>query len=242
MKQKFTARTMGTKSEARHFFILPRLAILTLFMLSASLIARSRVIPCIPPVAYSVSGGGSYCAGGSGVFVGLTNSDAGITYQLQLGGTNIGTPVSGTGVALNFGLQTAAGTYGVIATNTSSGCTATMTGSTTVSINPLPAAFAVVGGGSFCSGGTGVNVGLSGSGTGISYQLQRGGVNVALTNLYAFRGTTAGIVVYKGNVSKGNGGVNQSRTSRCRRYRGCQGDFSAASPAGPYTHCEHCGV
>ncbi len=89
------------------------------------------------PTAFTVTGGGNYCAGGSGVIVGLSGSTAGVTYQLNLGGTAIGGTVAGTGSALNFGIQTSAGAYTVVATN-AAGCSRTMTGSVTVSINPVP--------------------------------------------------------------------------------------------------------
>src|SRR5690349_13903790 len=64
---------------------------------------------------YNVTGGGAYCSGGSGVAVGLGGSELDTTYQLQLNGTDIGTPVTGTNGPISFGLQTAAGTYTVIA-------------------------------------------------------------------------------------------------------------------------------
>ncbi len=129
------------------------------------------------PVAYSVFGGGSYCSGGTGVNVSMTGSETGVAYQLYKDGTPSGSPVGGTGAALSFGLQTAAGVYTVIATNSTTGCTRNMFGSASVSINALPATFAVTGGGSYCSGGAGVLVGLSGSTAGISYQLRIGGFN-----------------------------------------------------------------
>ena len=51
-----------------------------------------------------------------------------------------------------------------------------MTGNVTVSINPLPTAYNVTGGGLYCSGGTGMPVGLSNSQSGVNYQLQLNGV------------------------------------------------------------------
>ncbi len=90
------------------------------------------------PAAFTVTGGGSYCAGGAGVPVGLSNSAVGINYQLQLNGVNNGSPLAGTGAALNFGNKTAAGVYTVIATNNTTGCTAAMPGSVTVAIYPQP--------------------------------------------------------------------------------------------------------
>jgi autotransporter-associated beta strand protein len=85
---------------------------------------------CRTPNVYSVIGGGSYCAGSSGVAVGLSGSDVWATYQLRLNGVNIGSPVSGTGSSISFGNQTAAGTYSVVATNISSGaCSQIQSGS-----------------------------------------------------------------------------------------------------------------
>ena len=129
------------------------------------------------PTAYSVTGGGSYCSGGTGVAIGLANSAVGVNYQLQLAGVNTGTAVAGTGSAISFGLKTTAGTYTVIATNATTTCTSGMTGSAVITINPLPTAYAVTGGGSYCSGGTGVTIGLANSNVGVNYQLQLGGVN-----------------------------------------------------------------
>ncbi len=130
------------------------------------------------PGAFAVTGGGSYCAGGTGVLVGLSGSAAGISYQLMNGPATVGSPVLGTGSALSFGLQTTAGTYTVVATNTTTGCTSNMTGTATVNINPLPALFTITGGGNYCAGGTGVHVGLSGSVIGNTYQLYVGSTPV----------------------------------------------------------------
>jgi hypothetical protein len=130
------------------------------------------------PVAFTVTGGGSYCNGGAGLLVGLSSSNVGVSYQLFNGTTPVGMPVTGTGAAISFGLQTNAGTYTVKGTSASTTCMNTMTGAATVVVNALPASFAVTGGGNYCSGGTGVNVGLGGSALGINYQLWRGGVAV----------------------------------------------------------------
>lgn len=126
------------------------------------------------PVAYTVTGGGNYCAGGTGVHVGLSRSDTSINYQLYRGASPVGSPLPGTGVSLDFGLQTAPGAYTVVATNTKTGCIGNMAGSVVVGINPLPVIFMVTGGGSYCAGGTGLHINLSGSDSGISYQLFNG--------------------------------------------------------------------
>jgi len=129
------------------------------------------------PTAYSLTGGGDYCTGGSGVTVGLSNSQSGVNYQLQVGGVNSGSVVAGTGNAISFGTNTAAGTYTVIATNPTTGCVNSMTGNVAITIDPLPTAFNLTGGGSYCIGGSGVAVGLSGSQTGVSYQLLANGTD-----------------------------------------------------------------
>jgi hypothetical protein len=129
---------------------------------------------CPTITAFSVTGGGSFCAGGTGVAVGLSGSQIGVNYQLFNGASPVGSPVAGTGSALSFGNQTTAGTYTVVGTLGATGCTANMTGSAVVTVNPTPSIFNVTGGGSFCSGGTGVAVGLTGSQTGVNYQLFRG--------------------------------------------------------------------
>ncbi len=94
--------------------------------------------PCTTPTAYTLTGGGSYCAGGISAVIGLSNSEIGVTYQLENGASNVGAAVSGTGAALSFVTQTA-GTYTVVATRTRGGCTASMSGSAVVTtINCCP--------------------------------------------------------------------------------------------------------
>lgn len=126
------------------------------------------------PVAFTVTGGGSYCAGGSGVSVGLSGSETGVNYQLYNGSSAVGSAVAGTNAPIDFGLQTASGSYSVVATNATTACIKNMTSTTTVVANAVPVVYTVIGGGNYCSGGTGVHVGLSGSGTGIRYQLYQG--------------------------------------------------------------------
>jgi hypothetical protein len=128
------------------------------------------------PVVHTVTGGGNFCSGASGVEVGLTSSATGIDYRLYNSGVLVGAAIAGNGSALSFGNQTAPGIYTVQAINTGTGCTSNMSGSATVVVNPLPAAYAVTGGGSYCNGGTGVSVGLALSSIGVSYQLYLDGI------------------------------------------------------------------
>ncbi|MBL7846159.1 MAG: hypothetical protein JNL40_01730 [Cyclobacteriaceae bacterium] len=129
------------------------------------------------PALFTVSGGGTICSGAAGVTVTLSGSASGVNYQLKINGTNSGSAVAGTGAALNWTNQTTAGSYTVVATIVATGCSQTMTGSATVTVNPLPTLYTMGGGGGYCSGGTGVNVTLSGSQTGVNYQLKIGGTN-----------------------------------------------------------------
>jgi hypothetical protein len=92
--------------------------------------------PCVNPTVYNINGGGSYCAGGVGQVVIVSNSEIGVTYQLKNGTTNVGTDINGTGNSISFGNQTVAGTYTVVATRTEGGCSSTMNGSAIITINP----------------------------------------------------------------------------------------------------------
>ncbi len=149
--------------------------------LCASNMAGSDTINLYPlPVVYNVTGGGGYCSGGTGMTIGLSNSQTGVVYQLYRGTSMVGVPDTGTGAAITFGLQTGAGIYTIVATNLTSGCTNNMSGTATIVINALPVSYNVTGGGGYCTGGTGVNIGLSGSTTGVSYQLMSGGATIGL--------------------------------------------------------------
>lgn len=83
------------------------------------------------PALQTVTGGGSFCASGSGLPVSITGSETGVNYSLY-NGASLVTTVAGTGSAINFGTFTAPGTYTVLATNTTTTCTRTMTGSATI--------------------------------------------------------------------------------------------------------------
>jgi hypothetical protein len=140
------------------------------------------------PVVYTISGGGDFCTGGTGVHIGMSNSDIGIYYWLFNGMTAIGY-VAGTGGPIDFGLQATPGTYQVVAVNNLTTCTNTMGGTAVINVKPLPNTYAVTGGGTYCAGGAGFNVGLGGSDVGINYQLYNGVTPVGA----AIPGTNAAI-------------------------------------------------
>jgi len=138
------------------------------------------------PGTYSVTGGGNYCTGGAGVHVGLSGSNIGINYTLFNSATSVIT-LTGTGGPIDFGFETA-GTYTVLATNAVTGCTSSMTGTATITVNPVVTPLVTIStasGDTVCSGtiitftANGVNAGSSptfqwtvngaASGTGSSY-------------------------------------------------------------------------
>jgi autotransporter-associated beta strand protein len=101
-----------------------------------------RGTTCSNPAIYTVTGGGAYCSDDTGVAVGLSDSESNVRYQLYRNGgaTAVGSPVSGTGNAISFGLQTVADTYTVEATRIAGECTSSMSGSVAVSITTTPGA------------------------------------------------------------------------------------------------------
>ncbi len=88
------------------------------------------------PAVFTMTGGGSFCAGGTGVHVGLTGSVAGINYRLFNGPTLV-TSMAGTSSALDYGLITTGGTYTIVAVDATTGCSNNMTGSAVVTATPL---------------------------------------------------------------------------------------------------------
>ncbi|MBN9484006.1 MAG: hypothetical protein BGO70_03220 [Bacteroidetes bacterium 43-93] len=148
-----------------------------------------------PPaiVQYSVTGGGAYCAGGAGVAIGLSGSETNTTYQLYNGVVATGSPVTGTGFAISFGNQTAAGIYTVIATNTTTTCTRSMLSSATVVINPIPDVNTILNQ-ALCNGATTTAINFSGSVSGTTYSWINSATSIGLAasgtgNIAAFTAT-----------------------------------------------------
>ena len=82
--------------------------------------------------------------------VGLSGSETGLNYQLQLNGSNIGSAIPGNaGNAISFGNQTSAGTYTVVASDGTP-----MSGSVTININSPPATPTPGNNGPVCAGST----------------------------------------------------------------------------------------
>ena len=146
----------------------------------SKLMAGSATISIQPlPLTFNVSGGGTFCSGGDGINVGLDGSEAGLVYTLKHNNLNTLNTVTGNGSALNFGLQTVAGTYTV---TVSSPCGIfDMTGSAVINLFPTPSLFTVTGGGAYCTGSAAPSVSLSGSEVGVTYTLYHNGISTAVT-------------------------------------------------------------
>jgi len=129
------------------------------------------------PTVYSITGGGPYCMGGTGVSIGTSASGTGTTYTL-FDGSSVVSTVVGTGAAMYFGGITSAGSYHIEATSTA-GCSVILSDTVTVTINPLPTIYAVSGGGGYCTGGSGMAILLSNSDLGVSYKLMDGSTTVS---------------------------------------------------------------
>lgn len=148
------------------------------------------------PTLQIVTGGGSFCQGGTGLPIGLADSEAGITYHLLRNGNSTNIVISGTGNAIGFGTFTQAGTYTVRAINGSTSCAIPMHNSVQITINPLPLQQMVMGGGSYCSGSTPPEIFLSLSQQGIVYALHKNGSTTGQTM------TGTGFTLSFGNIAE----------------------------------------
>ena len=89
-----------------------------------------RQSPAVYEITPKDAFGGYYCSGGTGIVIGVENSQTGVDYQL-IRNLNFSTPVqtvSGTGNAIAFAAVTTSGDYTVRAVATTGGCTSLMTG------------------------------------------------------------------------------------------------------------------
>jgi len=88
------------------------------------------------PATFNTTGGGTYCGpNGTGLPVGISGSQVNTNYKLYKDGVATSVVVAGTGNAISFGNQLAAGTYTVQATNQAT-CTSDMTGNTIIVVDP----------------------------------------------------------------------------------------------------------
>ncbi len=147
---------------------------------------------------------GQVCPSGE---VALLSSEVGVRYELFRDGASTGSTLNGTGNAVTFGVQTIAGTYTVEATITSIGCSLVLTDQ--LEILPQPNVYDLTANRTtYCSSAavTGVDLTLSGSDNGVSYQLMKngnpeGGVRIGDGNTIVWTNVDAGsYVVQASNV------------------------------------------
>jgi PKD repeat protein len=132
------------------------------------------------PIAYKVTGPGSYCINDlKGSSIDLVNSQVNTSYQLLFNGNPIGNPVMGTGRQISFGNFTAEGNYTVKAVS-QYGCKNDMYGMVQVKKVPLPTPYSISGGskfynepgdGTYCDGDLGVAIGMSKTDNDVDYTL-----------------------------------------------------------------------
>jgi hypothetical protein len=106
--------------------VLAGTSVISYYVPASGCLATTTVVVDTMPRTDTVTGGGMRCEIGPGLPVYLSGSVSTITYQLYNGATAVGAPMSGTGAALSFGLQTFAGGYYVVATDPATGCAPTM--------------------------------------------------------------------------------------------------------------------
>jgi len=129
----------------------------------------------LPKIYDFVANNTSYCKGNPGVPLTLINSQVGVNYQLIKDGASEGDPVSGTDTSLTFENKQV-GTYSVVAL-TSFGCIADMNGTLTITETIEPTNYILTTNiTSYCEGGLGAILTLSGSEVGINYQLFKNNV------------------------------------------------------------------
>jgi hypothetical protein len=158
-----------------------------------------------PPVAYAVTGSGSYCQGGSGLTVGLANSQVGVTYTLFKNNVAQVPTVAGTGASINFGNQFA-GTYTV------RGFSTPMLGSAVITMDQMPAAAgSIAGAGTFTPGITGIaySVGTIANASSYIWSYSGTGVTINGTGKYVTLDfslmATGGQLKVKGHSACGEG-------------------------------------
>jgi RHS repeat-associated protein len=134
--------------------------------------ASAQVIAGPSPSYPTLVGGGMICSNSSQTMT-VTNSQAGVTYQLRHNGNLIGSAINGTGGTIAFAPVNTAGDYSVLATLVSNGCTTILTTTRTLTVNPSPVVYTISGAGAICNDGSTQTVTLSGSQEGnVSYQLR----------------------------------------------------------------------
>jgi gliding motility-associated-like protein len=157
----------------------------------------------VPNASLSVTAQSSSICTGTSTNIQVANSELGVSYQLRdnSNNANIGSAVAGTGGTINLptGNLTANTTFNVFA-STASSCSAQLTTTPSVTVNPLPNAGLTVTAlaASVCSGSS-TSIQVANSEVGVSYQLRDNSNNSNIGS--AVTGTGATISLSTGNLS-----------------------------------------
>lgn len=166
------------------------------------------------PTAFTVTGGGGVCAGGTGVNIGLSGSETALISYVLYNGASPVTTVNGTSAAFNFGTYNTAGTYTVLATNPVNSCTTAMNGSAIITITPpvvpsVSIASSIAPGA--CAGATGTYTATPvNGGSSPTYSWSVNGVSVGVTtNTYTYTPAIGDVIT----VDLTTGGICASPTT-----------------------------
>lgn len=178
--------------------------------------SQTVTVTVIPtPTLFNLSGGGHYCTGAGGVAITLDGSTPGVNYTLALNGSELPSSVQpGTGASISWPSVTDAGNYTVVAH--AGDCQATMAGTASVTVDPLPIIYTITGGGTYPSGGFGVPVGLSSSQINMHYNLERVGYGIVAPSPVAGTGGAISFGLQTGEGSYRVLAVDQSLPTACQ--------------------------
>ena len=143
---------------------------------------------------------------GSSTFIRVLLSETGVNYQLRndADDSNVGTAVAGNGGTINLptGNIFVTTTYNVVASNGT--CSIELTDTETVNINPTPdVTLAVAASSALICSGTATSIVITGSESGVSYQLRNNADNSNIGSAVAGTG---------GNISLPTGNLTASMT------------------------------
>lgn len=105
--------------------------------------------------------------------IGLSSSESGVNYQLNVEYSATGSAIGGTGSAISFGIQATVGRYTVEATRISNSCYATMNGSSVIYASPIINSITATGSSPYGTN-SGTTIGVNTTQTGVNYQLFNG--------------------------------------------------------------------
>ncbi len=157
------------------------------------------------PTAFTVTGGGSFCASGAGVAIGLNSSVIGVNYSLWDGASIVAT-TAGTGAAISFGTFTTAVTYTATATSAITTCSSDMTGSATITIaTPVVPSVSIIAPATTICAGASATFTASPTNEGITpfYQWYVNGAPTGTGVTYSYTPTTGDVVsvtLYPGGI------------------------------------------